>query len=267
MNKPVIYQYQNNSIAFSFENDNQLVNATQMAKVFNKKPHHFLRNKTTQEFISVLRIRNTAEPVVVIQGGEPYYQGTWMHKYLAIKFASWLSPDFELWMYDRLEFLEKERKSYLKTTERSTPIELLNHSVQKQKSKAAVLKNYGVDRNPNRIIGYFRNTMNSYIGLTPAQIKSFAKQIGMSQTIINKGSREIIRVLNPEVACVISVIDDIFSSDPTKTNKDIPEIISTLKKNDVEKAFLALTTLGYGNFEDIKYCEKEIKILNKYEEK
>jgi len=31
--------------------------------------------------------------------------GTWMNQKLALKFAGWLSPEFELWVYDRIEEL------------------------------------------------------------------------------------------------------------------------------------------------------------------
>jgi hypothetical protein len=31
--------------------------------------------------------------------------GTWMHRILALKFAAWLSPKFELWVYSTIEDL------------------------------------------------------------------------------------------------------------------------------------------------------------------
>lgn len=40
-----------------------------------------------------------------MQGGTPELQGTWMDEKLALKFAAWLSPYFELWVYDRIEEL------------------------------------------------------------------------------------------------------------------------------------------------------------------
>jgi len=33
-----------------------------------------------------------------------------MHRKLALKFAAWLSPEFELWVYDRIEELLLEAK-------------------------------------------------------------------------------------------------------------------------------------------------------------
>lgn len=29
--------------------------------------------------------------------------GTWMHRILALKFAAWLNPDFEIWVYSTIE--------------------------------------------------------------------------------------------------------------------------------------------------------------------
>jgi hypothetical protein len=35
--------------------------------------------------------------------------GTWMHRVLALKFAAWLNPDFEVWVYCTIENLLFER--------------------------------------------------------------------------------------------------------------------------------------------------------------
>lgn len=79
-----------------------MINATEMAKPFGKVPAHFLRNEQTLSFIDALRNRNSLEPVKVIYGDNG---GTWMHQKLALKFAAWLSTEFELWVYDRIEEL------------------------------------------------------------------------------------------------------------------------------------------------------------------
>ena len=74
-----------------------MVNATEMAKPFGKRPQNFLQNEQTKEFISVLEKRycnSSNEIIKVLQGGQT--QGTWMHQKLALKFAGWLNPEFEL---------------------------------------------------------------------------------------------------------------------------------------------------------------------------
>ncbi len=95
-----------NETAISFEptgNDNVMVNATQMAKIFGKEVTHFLENDGTQKFInSCLKTRNSEFLGVpkredLVFGKQK--SGTWMHRILALKFAAWLDPDFEVWVF------------------------------------------------------------------------------------------------------------------------------------------------------------------------
>jgi hypothetical protein len=106
------HEYRGNLIAFEFSGENNLINATQMAHAFPaKKVNDFLRLKNTKEFVVALEARygnsRNGKPEVlrVVQGGTPELQGTWMDELLAIKFAGWLSPDFEIWMYERIREL------------------------------------------------------------------------------------------------------------------------------------------------------------------
>jgi len=50
----------------------------------------------------------TAYPKIlkVVRGGDASegLQGTWIHERLALKFAAWLSPKFELWIYDTIMY-------------------------------------------------------------------------------------------------------------------------------------------------------------------
>jgi len=96
-----IFKYNENPITFQ-NGDHVMVNAAEMAKPFNKKVAHFLRNQQTLNFLTELRNRISTDPVVVIHGDGG---GTWMHEKLALKFAAWLSPEFELWIYDRIKEL------------------------------------------------------------------------------------------------------------------------------------------------------------------
>jgi phage antirepressor YoqD-like protein len=96
-----VYQYENNPIVFNL-GENIMINATQMAKPFpTKRINDFVNNRQTKEFVALLEGR-TENPVLVVQNGGTG-NGTWMHRKLALKFAAWLSPEFELWVYDRIE--------------------------------------------------------------------------------------------------------------------------------------------------------------------
>lgn len=88
-------------------NGNVMVNATEMAKIFGKKVEAFSRNETTQAFINeclksensrFLGVNSIDDLITSRQKS-----GTWMHRVLALKFAAWLSPAFELWVYETIE--------------------------------------------------------------------------------------------------------------------------------------------------------------------
>lgn len=100
------YDYNGYNITFN-RGENLMVNATEMAKPFGKTPKDWLRNNSSQEFISTLstvrQIRLT-ELVQIQQGGNGE-QGTWMHEDVAMEFARWLSPSFAIWCNDRIKEL------------------------------------------------------------------------------------------------------------------------------------------------------------------
>jgi len=121
-----ILKFVYNEIEIEFkqsENENVMVNATQMAKTFNKEVTHFLENDGTQKFInSCLKTRNSEflnmkNREDLVYGKQK--SGTWMHRILALKFAAWLNSDFEVWVYltiDKLLFgtYREQRDAILK---------------------------------------------------------------------------------------------------------------------------------------------------------
>ncbi len=103
MSKLQVFRYKGKEVTFDFRNSNRMINATQMANLFGKETTHFLKNQQTKDYISVLvQTENSQfEKIVnVIRGGK--YNGTWMHEQLALKFAAWLSPEFEVWVYRKI---------------------------------------------------------------------------------------------------------------------------------------------------------------------
>ena len=111
MNSLTNQEYNGELIAFDFQSQNKLINATQMARPFGKNVADFLRLNNTKKFVTALESRygnshNGKRAVLeVVQGGTPERQGTWMDELLAIKFAGWLHHDFEIWMYERIREL------------------------------------------------------------------------------------------------------------------------------------------------------------------
>ena len=99
--------------------DNSYLNATDLLRIYNenaKTPKRFLEfwnNKNTEEFLEALiREENlkgeNSNPLkndfYIVTKGK--YGSTYMHPYLFVKFAMWLSSDFEVkvikWIYDNL---------------------------------------------------------------------------------------------------------------------------------------------------------------------
>lgn len=100
------YRYHSeHTVTFEKIDGELLVNATEMAKPFGKQPKDFLKNKSTQEYITVLADRRkilSQNIVRVIHGDNG---GTWLHQKLALRFAQWLSPDFAVWVDEKIEEL------------------------------------------------------------------------------------------------------------------------------------------------------------------
>jgi hypothetical protein len=101
-------------VSFSIEKENGLmVNATEMAKIFDADVQEFTRNIGTENFIKALcqtensRFENEFLPdgifVKIMKGGRR--SGTWMDRRVALKFAAWLDPKFEGWVYSAVEDL------------------------------------------------------------------------------------------------------------------------------------------------------------------
>ena len=102
--KVLEFIYNENTISFNpTGNDDVLVNATEMAKVFGKDLWKFTKSDHAKEFIKsclkppyggLLGVKDENDLIVSRQKS-----GTWMHKILALKFAAWLDPEFELWVW------------------------------------------------------------------------------------------------------------------------------------------------------------------------
>lgn len=94
-----VMDFHGSFIAFKEINGKMMINATQMAKPFNKRPYDWLITQQAKDLtktFSVTRNLVTADFKVVKQGGSPLEQGTWLHEELALVFAQWLSPEFYL---------------------------------------------------------------------------------------------------------------------------------------------------------------------------
>jgi len=120
MNNPMphllAYQFDGQEVEFDIAGEEVMINATEMANAFGKEPYAFLRLEQTKRFMAAMEsafpaFKSVAEtelesensPLVRTKRGRDDSGATWMHRTLALKFAAWLSPDFEVWIYRTIE--------------------------------------------------------------------------------------------------------------------------------------------------------------------
>ncbi|MQA57655.1 KilA-N domain-containing protein [Pseudomonas piscis] len=103
------FNYQGQAVTF---NADGWINATIAAARFDKAPNDWLRLVSTEEYIEKLASRmnqsNTGKPritLVTTRRGNTANSGTWLHPKLAVKFARWLSVDFEIWCDEQIDAL------------------------------------------------------------------------------------------------------------------------------------------------------------------
>ena len=121
-----LFNYNGNNVSFRKENDNVFINATEMAKNFDRQVKHWFENPSTHEYIHALAkhkglnaigenptslntselAKNYPSLLFVVKGGLNQ-QGTWMHEDVALEFARWLNPSFAIWCNDRIKELLK----------------------------------------------------------------------------------------------------------------------------------------------------------------
>lgn len=102
-----LYSYNGKDISFELENKNVMINATEMAQIFGKLPKDFLKNEQTKLFI-IECLKKENSPYLNVQTEDDLVtskqkSGTWMHRVLALKFAAWLNPGFEFWVYSTID--------------------------------------------------------------------------------------------------------------------------------------------------------------------
>lgn len=117
------FRYKGSNISFA-NGKNVMINATEMAKSFDKRPVDWLQNQSTIAFLNELsKVRKSTltDLVQVTKGGNN--PGTWMHEDVALEFARWLSPSFAIWCNDRI----KELLKYGMTATQPTLDEMVNN--------------------------------------------------------------------------------------------------------------------------------------------
>ena len=111
--KLITKEYHEQLITFDLDDD-LMINLTEMAKQYGRRPNDFLELEQTKAFLEELANplscfntsqngNETKQYVITKHGGND--TGTWIHRKLAIKAAAWLDPKFEVWMINQIEEL------------------------------------------------------------------------------------------------------------------------------------------------------------------
>lgn len=217
MDNSKTFIYEGSPVTFQI-GEATMVNATEMAKPFGKRPVDWLNNQYTKGFlIDLAEVRNltSADLVRVIKGGnDKNAQGTWFHEDVALEFARWLSPQFAIWCNDRIKELMKYGVTATPQTidsvlaDPDNAIRLLTALKEERKALKAANKQIAVLEDQKKVyhsenqrllklkdrqdkimleqaplVEYAQNVLDSYDTFTSTQI---AKELGMSAQALHK---------------------------------------------------------------------------------
>lgn len=90
-----------NSVNIRQRSSDGYLSATDMCKANGKKYNDWVRLECTNEFLKELSCEAgypVSEILKVIKGGNPKFQGTWIHPLAAVNLAQWLSPKFAVFV-------------------------------------------------------------------------------------------------------------------------------------------------------------------------
>lgn len=191
MQKLQSFIYEGSAITFDNVNGDVMVNATEMAKPFDKRTTHWLQNQNTKAFIeelSAVRNLTPTDLVKVINGGVEF--GTWMHEDVALEFARWLNPRFAIWCNDRIKELLKHGATAMNPDDLLDPdfIITLATELKRERAEKALLSSRleiqgRVIQEAAPKVAYYQEVLQSDSLIATTVI---AKDLGMSASALNK---------------------------------------------------------------------------------
>lgn len=170
-----------------------MVNATEMAKPFGKNAGHWLRNKSTEEFINELAaLRNRkGSDLVQIENGI----GCWMHEDVALEFARWLSPSFAIWCNDHIKELLTTGVTTASDDDAAIAhaMDILQKRLEQAKAEKLILEEKAaaqerVIKEQAPQVEYCQRVLGSVSSYTITQI---AKEFGWSGATLNRKLHEM----------------------------------------------------------------------------
>jgi phage antirepressor YoqD-like protein len=200
------FSYNGNKVLFDIKDD-VMVNATQLAKIYGKRPNDYLSLPATNQLINAItRKYGIAENQLVRTERGGIAPGTWMHRLIVVDFCQWLDIDLKLWCTEKLDELMR----YGMTATQPTLEQMIN--------------------NPDLVISLANQLKQERKEKERLQAENSQKQI-----IIERKDEEIsmkddtIKVLAPKGKCY----DEIMSSEGLVTTNMIAAFlgVSAIKLN------------------------------------
>ena len=195
MSSIINFNYKGSQISFN-NGEKVMVNATQLARPFNKEPKFWLMNQSTTDYLTELsKVRNLtlADLVQVTKGGNN--PGTWMHEDVALEFARWLSPAFAIWCNDRIKELLKTGVATVSNDDEAIAyaMQVLNRRLEAAKAEKERLEQQNqLQSEQLRLSAPKVKCYNDYIAsdgtFTATQI---AKEYGWGAETLNKKLKEM----------------------------------------------------------------------------
>lgn len=189
-----VYNYNGNNITFQLGNGDVMVNLTDVAKAFpDKNLTTIVNSLEIQEYIkrlSKLKNYSLADLLIVKRGGIAGTNGTWAHQKVALRVVQKLSPDFAIWVDEKIEELLRNGVATISDEDEAiyNAMNILQKRLEASKQKVQMLESK-VELQETEIkyltpkAQYTDEVLQSTSTFTTTQI---AKDLGMSAQALNK---------------------------------------------------------------------------------
>lgn len=150
--KVLEFIFQENEIHFCINgNDNDvMINATEMAKTFGKRTKDYLRLKQTKDFIEVLKQTQMCVQIIDDRGRN----GIYFCRVLALKFAAWMDSEFEVWVYSRIDEItfgeyKKHWEAHARQQEAKEKMKILKEKMLTSPDQETIIKYFEAENEFN----------------------------------------------------------------------------------------------------------------------
>lgn len=195
-----IFCYNEQPVSFRNVDGVVYVNATEMAKPFNKRPNDYLNLQSTKELINALSDTTKNgnahfQQVMITERGGVMGGVTLFIEDLALDFAMWLDVRFKLWCNDRIRELLRHKVTAINPEDLLTP-DMMIRAMESIKKERAEKERYRLQtelqakqlQESAPKIEYVEQVLQAANNFTTTTI---AKELGMSATALNKRLKEM----------------------------------------------------------------------------